>query len=412
MVWVLGVESHLHGVTLQGDLRLIQRQGLALGDAQLPFHQVQPGNGLGHRMLHLQPGIHFHEEEITALVQQEFHSACAYIADRQGRPHCGLAHGLAQWLTQAGGGRLFEYLLVAALDRAVPFVQVEAVALAVGKHLDLHMARSGQVFLQQQAIVTKGRLGLAPGRLQGRGQFGLALYYLHSLTAAPSTGLEQCGITDLPRGLDKGLRRLVRTVIARHQRYPSLGHQRFGSGLVTHGLDGGGGWANQHQARRADSPSEGGVFREKAITRMNRLGAAGECGLDDAVDVQVAFAGPDTAQVHRTVGLMNVQGIPVHRAVHGHGSDAHGAGGAHDAAGDFAPVGHQQRGDHQFIPRSSWGYVFPGRRGCLPGPLHWRGSAQCSAGCNGAAPGKVGGRWPHAPGPCWHAWPGGCSAVG
>jgi hypothetical protein len=55
-VGVLGADAGLDCVAPHRDLLLRQRQAFAGGDAQLPFDQVQPGHGLGHRVLDLQPG--------------------------------------------------------------------------------------------------------------------------------------------------------------------------------------------------------------------------------------------------------------------------------------------------------------------------------------------------------------------
>ena len=63
---VLGAQAHLDGVALKPHLVLRQRQRLAARHAQLPLHQVQPGERLGHRMLDLQPGVHLHQEEISS----------------------------------------------------------------------------------------------------------------------------------------------------------------------------------------------------------------------------------------------------------------------------------------------------------------------------------------------------------
>jgi hypothetical protein len=52
-----------HGRGCAG-LVLLQRQRLAGSDAQLPLDQVEAGDGFGHRMLHLQPRVHLHEEEL------------------------------------------------------------------------------------------------------------------------------------------------------------------------------------------------------------------------------------------------------------------------------------------------------------------------------------------------------------
>ena len=52
------------------DVALCLGQALALRNAQLPFHQIDAGDELGDRMLHLQAGVHFHEVEILRFVDQ------------------------------------------------------------------------------------------------------------------------------------------------------------------------------------------------------------------------------------------------------------------------------------------------------------------------------------------------------
>ena len=62
--------------------------GSPLGDPQLQFDQIEPGDGLGDGMLDLQPRVHLHEIEFAAAIEQEFQRARALIAKRldRGRP--------------------------------------------------------------------------------------------------------------------------------------------------------------------------------------------------------------------------------------------------------------------------------------------------------------------------------------
>jgi hypothetical protein len=63
---------------------------------------------------------------------------------------------------------------VAALHRAVALEQVDALALRVGEHLDLDVARPRDVALDQHVVVAETRLGLALTRRQrGREVRGL-----------------------------------------------------------------------------------------------------------------------------------------------------------------------------------------------------------------------------------------------
>ena len=62
---VLGVDAGLDRRAVAGDVILSQRQRLARGDAELPFHEIEPGHRLGDRMLDLQPGVHLEKEEVA-----------------------------------------------------------------------------------------------------------------------------------------------------------------------------------------------------------------------------------------------------------------------------------------------------------------------------------------------------------
>ena len=53
--------------------------GAARRDADLLAHDVDAGDGLGHRMLDLQPGVHLDEIEVAVLIE-EFDGAGAEIA--------------------------------------------------------------------------------------------------------------------------------------------------------------------------------------------------------------------------------------------------------------------------------------------------------------------------------------------
>jgi hypothetical protein len=69
----------------QPDLILRQRQLFAERHPQLPFHQIDAGDHLGHGMLDLQARVHLDEIEL-AVLEQEFDGSHAAVAE--------LAHGV------------------------------------------------------------------------------------------------------------------------------------------------------------------------------------------------------------------------------------------------------------------------------------------------------------------------------
>ena len=157
VVGVLRVDAGLHGMALLSQMPLLPGQGLAVSHADLPRHQVKPGDHFGDRVLHLQPGIHLHEEELVAVrIVEEFHCAGANVINCLATAHSSLAHGLTNRVGYARRGRFLDDLLVPALHGAITVEQVDPMSLLIKQHLDLHMPGRLQIPLQQQPVVTEG----------------------------------------------------------------------------------------------------------------------------------------------------------------------------------------------------------------------------------------------------------------
>ena len=75
---VFRVDSHFYGVAGELDVVLGEGQGFAGGNLDLLFHQVDPGNQLGGRVLHLESGVHLQVVEVAVLVE-ELHRAGVHI---------------------------------------------------------------------------------------------------------------------------------------------------------------------------------------------------------------------------------------------------------------------------------------------------------------------------------------------
>ena len=76
----------------------------------------------------------------------------------------------AQIVADSRRGRLFDQLLMTALDRAFALAEMNDVAVIVGEHLNLDMARPLDIAFEIDAAVLESRLGFGPRRLIGRGQ--------------------------------------------------------------------------------------------------------------------------------------------------------------------------------------------------------------------------------------------------
>ncbi|MNO53114.1 hypothetical protein D3C76_435520 [compost metagenome] len=219
--------------------------------------------------------------------------------------------------------------------------------MLVGEHLDFHVTWLEQVFLHQHARIAERRLRFTLSRGEGFGQLADVLDHFHAFATTAGRGFEQHWITDAFAGIAEGVEILRFAVITRHQWHTGSFHQCFGGGFAAHGIDGRGGRAEENQPGRFDGTSEPGVFREKPVTRMNRLRATGLGRCDQLVDLQITVGGFAAAQAHANIRFPAVPRLTVGGAVHGNRGQAQGFGSAHHAAGDFATVGHQQGGENR-----------------------------------------------------------------
>ena len=163
---VLGVDAALDRVAAQLDLLLRQRQRLAERDPDLLAHEIEPGDHLGHRVLDLDARVHLHEEVLAVRREQALDRPGRAVAARARRVDADRADPRAQLGVDRRRRRLLDELLVAALDRAVALAEVDDVAVRVGEHLHLDVARVDDQLLDVDARVREVRLPLALRRLE------------------------------------------------------------------------------------------------------------------------------------------------------------------------------------------------------------------------------------------------------
>ena len=264
---ILGVDAGLQGPAVELHVLLGQRQLLAGGDADHQFHQVDAGDHLRHRVLHLQAGIHFQEIEVAFLVDDELHGARRAVVHRPGQGHRLLAHGLAGFFVQQRGGGFFEHLLVAALDRAFALAQVDDVAVLVGQHLDLDVPRFLDVLLGEDAAVAEGRDGLVGGPLEPVPALGVVVHHAHALAAAAGGGLEHHRVADLPGDLHGMVGAVDDAGVAGNGGDAGLLRQLLGGDLVAHAVDGVDLRADEDDAGLRQGLGEGRPFRTGSRSR-------------------------------------------------------------------------------------------------------------------------------------------------
>ena len=134
---------------------------LAGRNANLLLDDVDAGHHLGDRMLDLDARVHFHEEEVALLVHQELEGAGVGVLHGARRVGDDAAHLAADLVGDRDRRRLFEQLLMPALDRALALAQVHDVAVVIAEHLELDVARRVEVLLDVDVADAERRFGLA-----------------------------------------------------------------------------------------------------------------------------------------------------------------------------------------------------------------------------------------------------------
>jgi hypothetical protein len=197
-------------------------------DAQLPLDEVLASDALGDRVLDLEACVHLHEVELVRVaVENELDRAGADILDGARGVDGRRAHLVAQLGRHAGRRRLLDHLLVAALHRAVALAQVNGVAVLVGKHLKLNMARTSDIFFDEKSTIAKRSDRLARRRSHGVFELGVSVSDAHALATTTHHSLDENRITDAIGFTCKSLHGLILAVIAWHHWHIGIGHDTF-----------------------------------------------------------------------------------------------------------------------------------------------------------------------------------------
>ena len=246
-----------------------------------------------------------------------------------------------------GRRRLLDQLLVAALQRAVALAEVDHVAVRVGEHLDLDVARVGQVALEVHGRVGEELLALARGALEGVLELVLGQRDPEALAAAAARGLDRDRVADRlldhHAGVVDGLDRLGR---AGDDRDAGVAHQLARAGLGAHRLDRRRGRADEHRAAVLERLREGRVLGQEAVSGVHGLGAGALDRVEQLVDREIALGRRTRAEQVGLVGALDVQRVAVELGVDRDRRDPELLAGTNDSDRDLAAVGDQDLREH------------------------------------------------------------------
>ena len=365
---VLGVEPDLDGVAVELGVDGLGGKWQTLGHEQLQADEVESRHQLRDGVLDLQAGVHLEKGEAAVGQEEEFDGAGADVADGPGRRHRRGAHLRSQGRRHGGGGALLDDLLVTSLDRALTLEQMDHGAVGVPQDLDLDVAGTGDVGLEEDGAVAEGGRRLPGGRGDGVGQVVGSLDHPHAAAAASGRRLDQDGPAQFGGRVDQAavgpvpVPRPGRDPHGGQHGDPGARHGGLGRQLRPHGLDDVGGRSDEDEAGLPARPGEGGVLGEEAVSGVDGVGAARARRRHQGVDAEIGLGRGGPGQTDDLVGLGHVGGAGIGIGADRHAVDAHGMGAAHDATGDLAPVGHQELRDHRPSPGTRHGSVTSGTR--------------------------------------------------
>ncbi|CAH0326693.1 hypothetical protein SRABI128_05502 [Microbacterium sp. Bi128] len=359
---VLRGDAALQGGTLELDALLGQaqvREALTGGDAQLRLDEIDVGDFLGHRVLDLDPGVHFDEYvlagPLTHRVDKEFDGTGVDVVQRFRELHGVAVQRLPDAFVQVRRRGDLDDLLVAALDGTVTLEEVHHVALRVGQDLDLDVARAQDGLLQEHGGVAERGVGFAHGGLQGLRERLAGVHAAHAAPAAAGDGLGKNGEADFIRGGDQFVQ-VLRRLAGLEDRDAGLARGLEGGNLITGEFQNLGRRADEGDAGLLRGPRQARVLGEETVTGVNgvRPGLLGDA--HHLINVQV---GPDRmsllADQIRLIGLLAVNGVAVLMGKHSDSLGTQLVARAEGANRDFAAVGHQNLRKHT-SPASSRAY--------------------------------------------------------
>src|SRR5579885_929887 len=351
---ILGVDKELDRGSAEGYLALLELERFALGESDALLDQIDSGDHLGDAVFDLDAGVHLDKVELAVGSEQELNGADVGVADDFGGANGRLAHLLAQSGGKNGAGRFLDYLLMAALDRAVAFAEVDNVAEIVGDDLKLDVTGVLEILLEVHRPRTEG--GFAFGARDREQPFQLFRIAddPHSLAAAAGRGLDQDREAEPLRIRERIAEfRHAFPIAARQDGYARAFHDSAGAGLVAH---------QAYVARAGTHELEAGSlagFREipvlgkKPVAGMDGIGPVGECGAQDGRDAEIAVLGSGRPDTDRFIRHPDVKGILVRGGINGEGGDAEFAAGANYPDGDSAAIGDEQFLEHRLTRRVS-----------------------------------------------------------
>jgi hypothetical protein len=325
-------------------------QAAAFEDLDLRLDDVEARDLFGHGMLDLDARIDLDEVESARVgVHEKLDRAGAPVLGRLADRKRRVAEGLADRRIEIGRRRALDDFLVAPLNRAVAFEEVNQAAVGVAQKLHFDVPGAPDELLQIDFILAEGGLGFPFACLDRVEEFVLAFDRPHAPAAAAPGRLEHDGIADCRRQALHFIR-VVRKRFGRGHDGRADGDREVARGdLVAERAHRLGPGSDEENAVVGAGFREFRALRQKAVTGMDSVDFRGDRDPHHLFDREVGlerskmqFAGSAAPDKIGFVRLEAVERELVLLGVDCHGLDAELRGGAEHADRDLAAVGDEK----------------------------------------------------------------------
>ena len=268
---------------------------------------------------------------------------------------------LALRVGEEGRGSLLDELLESALQRAVAGSRDDDVAVLVGDHLGLNVARLVEVSLHEALAATECGDGLASGRFEQFRDFLECASHLHAAATAAEGCLDRDRYAVLAGEGHHLVGVLDRVGCTGHQGCLCAGRDMPGGDLVAEIADGLRARTDPDQPGVNDGLGEIGVLREESVAGVDGVGTRFRRGVKDLGEVEVGLRGGLPAEGEGFVSKAHVRCVGVRLGVDGHTSQTCILGSPDHPHRDLATVGDEDLGDGLVVGghRASCGFLEP-----------------------------------------------------
>src|SRR5262245_32990448 len=237
---ILRVDARFNGVSALAEGVLRPRQRLTRGHSNLRANEIDARDLLGYGMLDLEPRVHLEEVEprrVAGALEEEFDRARIAVLRGTRDGDGGVTHPPPECRRQRSGRRLFDHLLMPALNRALALEEMHDVPVMIGEDLELDVTWLVHEALDIQRAVAERRDRFAPCLRDRFGQLRRVANGFHADAAAALRRLDEYRETDAHRGCRNRRVRLIRRRFAWHHRHTGFLRQTSCRDLGSHAID-------------------------------------------------------------------------------------------------------------------------------------------------------------------------------